>query len=73
MSCLAGIDAPYDSRLGLEDSFGFERDPVAGERTVSRSVFERNGGRQLLPSLDESAVGLSQGFGQLFVYIVSNE
>lgn len=68
MSCLAGIDALYDSRLVLEDSLGFECHPVAGERTVARVVLERNGGRQLLPSLNESAVGLSQGFGQLFVY-----
>ncbi len=67
MSGLAGVDAPYDGGLVLEDGLGLERNPVAAKRSVACVVFDGNSGRQLLEFLDERAVGFDQEFGQLFI------
>ena len=67
MSCLAGVDAPYDGGFVLKNRLGFEGNPVAAKRTVAWVVFDGDGRRQLLELLNERAVGLNQEFGQLFV------
>ena len=67
MSCLAGINAPRDSCFVLEDSLGFERDPVSTKGAVTRVVYNRNSRRQLLKFLSERALGLGSEIGQLFI------
>lgn len=59
----AGVDAPYEGRLVLEDGFGFERDPVAGEGAVSAGELEGDGGWEHLEFHGEGAVGGGGEFG----------
>lgn len=74
MARLAGVDAPLNGRFVLEDRLGFERNPIAANRSVARVVFDRNGRRKLLKLFDEGAVGLDQELRQLFcVKVVSTE
>lgn len=40
----AGVDAPDEGGLVLEDGVGVERDPVAGEGAILAGEFEGDGG-----------------------------
>ena len=70
---LTGVNAPFERSLVLKDVLATQGDPVSGNRTIIGMVFNGDGRRKLLETLDVRARGVGFVFDQLFSKIGKEE
>ncbi len=70
MARRARIDTRHHCRPILEHTLGLKGDPIPLKRTILGIVLQRQCGRELFNTLDESAVGEGREFGEFLRDIV---